>query len=75
MLNILQEILNIQPDEDIIALLEEEIVIAHFLCACIATYRSFVLCHSFVLSCHSLCRVHVEGFLNTCTVHLEGLWR
>ena len=32
MLNILQEILNIQPDEDIIALLEEEVVIAHFLC-------------------------------------------
>ena len=46
MLNILQEILNIQPDEDIIALLEEEVVIAHFLCACIATYRSFVLSFS-----------------------------
>ena len=60
MLNILQEIINIQPDEDIIALLlVEEVVIAHFLCACIATYRSFVLSFSLQSACGGI-------FLNTC---------
>ena len=51
MLNILQEILNIQPDEDSIALLEEEVVIAHFM------YHA-ELCTLLGLHVHVICVHH-----------------